>query len=255
MDLDLDQVAQSIWDSARRGIHYPPEWKGKLSTEQAYRVQLGLLARYLAGGERQAGWKVGLTAKAMQEQQGVHEPVFGFLLESGHRESGVGFRYDELIGPGFENELCLTVGAPLAGPGVTTAQARAAIVAAAPGLEIIERRGDFAGDLRLSLTDNCQQKAFVTGAARPLPPDTRLGEATVEVLVNGTSMEHASGSAVMGDPAASVAWLANKLAQFGRRIEAGQRIMSGSFTKQYVPRRGDRVESRFTPFGSVRAEF
>jgi 2-keto-4-pentenoate hydratase len=52
-----------------------------------------------------------------------------------------------------------------------------------------------------------------------------------------------------------VAWLANKLAEFGRRIEAGHRIMSGSFTKQYPIRRGDRIETRFTPFGAVRATF
>ena len=34
--------------------------------DEAYRVQLGLLDRYLASGDRHTGWKVGLTAKAMQ---------------------------------------------------------------------------------------------------------------------------------------------------------------------------------------------
>ena len=148
------------------------------------------------------------------------------------------------------------MGTPLQGPGVTVAQARAAIAAAAPALEIIERRGDFAAELNLALADNAQQKAFVTGLATGSPPaDLRLGEATVEVFVNGRPMERARGDAVMGDPVASVAWLANKLAEFGLRIEAGMRIMSGSFTKQYTLTRGDRVESSFDPFGSVRAEF
>ena len=40
---------------------------------------------------------------------------------------------------------------------------------------------------------------------------------------------------------------------FGRRIEAGHRIMSGSFTKQYPISRGDSIETRFTPFGAVKA--
>ena len=40
-----------------------------------------------------------------------------------------------------------------------------------------------------------------------------------------------------------------------RRIEPGMRIMSGSFTRQYFPARGDRLESRFAPFGAVRADF
>jgi len=85
--IDVKAVVESVWRSMARGIYYPPEWQGKLSTEEAYRVQLGILERYLAHGELQAGWKVGLTAKAIQDQVGVHEPVFGFLLESGARAS------------------------------------------------------------------------------------------------------------------------------------------------------------------------
>jgi 2-keto-4-pentenoate hydratase len=129
-------------------------------------------------------------------------------------------------------------------------------VAVAPALEIIEQRGDFSADLNLSLADNCQQRAFVAGApTAPLPPDVRLADATVEVFVNGRSVERGTGAAVMGDPAASVAWLANKLAEFDRAIEAGMRIMSGSLTTQHALSRGDRIEARFTPFGPVRAEF
>ena len=252
---DVAAVVDSVWRSMERGVYYPPEWRGKLTTADAYRVQLGILERYLARGEVQAGWKVGLTAKAIQEQVGVREPVFGFLLESGARASGVVFRYDKLIDPGFENELCLTVGSPLQGPGVTLEAARAAVVAAAPALEIIERRGDFKDDLNLSFVDNCQQKAFVAGAAMPLVPGMRLADTTVEIWINGRMEERAKGDAVLGDPAASVAWLANKLVAFGRRIEPGMRIMSGSFTRQYTPARGDRVEARFSPIGTVTATF
>ena len=53
----------------------------------------------------------------------------------------------------------------------------------------------------------------------------------------------------------SVVWLANKLAQYGRGIEAGSLIMSGSFTKQYGIAKGDAVRSEFTPFGTVEARF
>lgn len=250
--LDLERVAESIWSNAQRGVYYPAEWRDRLDLDQAYTVQLKLLERYERAGERQAGWKVGLTARAMQIQQGVHEPCFGFLLQSGHLRSGADLRFADLIQPGFENELCLTVGTTLRGPGVTLEQAQAAIAAVAPALEIIERRGEFSGQLPLALADNAQQKAFVTGPETRRPPaGFRLAGASVEVVVNGQSMERASGSAVLGDPAASIAWLANKLAEFDRALEAGQRVMSGSFTRQYSLTAGDRVESRFDPFGSV----
>ena len=254
--MELEEAIESLWECAQQGIYYPQQWKGKLSMDDAYRVQLGILDHHEKNGERQVGWKVGLTAKAMQEQQRVHEPVFGFLLEGDAKPSGTVFTFDELIQPAFENELCLTIGETLKGPGVTSEQARAAISAVAPALEIPERRGDFAADFPLTIADNAQARFFVTGEAlSPLPPDADLAEATVEVYINGECVEKAAGDAVMGNPVESVVWLANKLATFGKRLEAGSQVMSGSFTKQYALAMGDFIESRFEPFGAVQAEF
>jgi len=253
--VDIEAVVESLWQHTRRRSYFPAEWKGRLSIEQAYRVQLGLLDRWVARGERLAGWKVGLTAPVIQKQFGMHEPVMGFLLESGHRDRGAAFRHADLIQPGFENELCLTVGSRLEGSGVTRDQARAAITAVQPAFEIIEGRGDFRGDLTLALTDNSQQKAFVTGPARPLPAGWEPAQTTVEVFINGHRVDHAVGSEETGHPLGAVAWLAKKLGEFGRRIEPGHRIMSGSFTKQYPISREDRIETRFTPFGAVSATF
>lgn len=224
--------------------------------EEGYRVQLGILHRLVERGERHAGWKVGLTAAAMRIQHGVHEPCFGFLLESGNRTSGAMLALNQLTQPGFENELCVTLGATLRGPDVTIEQARSAIAQVQPALEIVEKRGDFAADLPATMADNAQQKYFVTGAPIALDASNRLlGAASVEVFVDGAPIAQASGKEVMGDPAASVAWLANKLSEFGLALEAGKRVISGSFTKQFPINAPTEVEARFTPFGSVRATF
>ena len=127
--MDIAAVTESIWQHTLRRSYFPAEWKGRLTVEQSYRVQLGLLDRWLARGERLAGWKVGLTAPVIQRQFGMPEPVMGFLLESGHRESGVRLRHADLVQPGFENELCLTLGSRLEGAHVTRAEARAAVTA------------------------------------------------------------------------------------------------------------------------------
>jgi 2-keto-4-pentenoate hydratase len=253
--MDIEAAVESIWQHTLRRSYFPAEWKGRLTIDQAYRVQLGILDRWIARGERLAGWKVGLTAPVIQKQFGMHEPVMGFLLESGHRESGASFNRAELMEPGFENELCLTVGSRLEGANVTRAEARAAITAVQPAFEIIEGRGDFRADLPQALTDNSQQKAFVTGPASPLPAGWEPGGTTVEVLINGRQVDRAVGSEETGHPLGAVAWLAKKLAEFGRRIEPGHRIMSGSFTKQYPLAQGDQIETRFTPFGAVQASF
>jgi 2-keto-4-pentenoate hydratase len=250
----IEKLTDILWNSVCQGKHEPEELRGKLSVEQAYEVQLGLLDRYLDAGEKLAGWKVGLTAKAIQKQAGWHEPVFGFLLASGHMPGGARFDFASLINPGFENELCLTLGNALTGPDVTLEQARVTISHVAPALEIIEKRNGSPLEMSLAVADNNQQKAFVTGTDIPLA-DLDFGAATVDVTVNNIHQETANGDAVHGTPVASVQWLANKLGHFGRTLEAGQRIMSGSFTRQYDINRGDNIESVFDPIGRVSATF
>jgi 2-keto-4-pentenoate hydratase len=245
----------ALWPFVQAGRGLPSEWKGTLSPRQAYDVQLGALARRVALGERHVGWKVGLTSKGTQTQFGLFEPIFGCLFQSGARPSGAEFGFAELTRPGFENELCLILGQSLPGPGVTVEQARAAIVAVAPALEIVELRTDLSVDVNLAVADNALQTAFVTGEPRSLAPGVDLGEAVVDVYVNGQHREQARGVEVLGNPAASVAWLANKLAELGRRLEAGVQIMSGSLTRCYLVEKGDHVEARFTPFGTVAARF
>lgn len=253
---DISEATESIWREWQRGVHYPSAWRGKLSMREGYQVQLGILRQLIAQGERHAGWKVGLTAEAMRIQHGVHEPCFGFLLESGNRASGVSLALAELRQPGFENELCVTLGRTLRGPGVTIEQARAALECVQPALEIVEKRGDFAADLPATMADNAQQRYFVTGERVALTAANRLlAAASVEVFVDDERIAQASAQEVMGDPAASVAWLANKLSEFDLALEAGTRVISGSFTKQFAIHAPCRVEARFSPFGIVRASF
>jgi 2-keto-4-pentenoate hydratase len=254
--MKLQAATDAIWECKQQGIYYPADWRGKLDVDSGYRVQLGILARQAKAGERQVGWKVGLTAKSIQEQMDFHERVFGYLLASGERASGAKIPFDELLAPSFETELLVVLGAPLKGPGVTPEQAFAALAGVAPALELVEKRGDFAADVALSLADNVQQKAFIVGAlTAPLAPHADLRETRAEIYINGECVERAAGAAVMGGPADSVAWLANRLADFGQRLQKGSKVMTGSFTRQFPIARGDLIEARFDPYGIVTAEF
>lgn len=247
MPFDEAAAIESFWQARQRGEFFPAGWFDRLTAEQAYRIQLGLIARRCAAGERHIGWKVGLTAKPIQEQFGFDEPVFGCLLET--RPSGHVFRRDELIGPGFENELCLRVNRPLAGA-IGMAEARAAVERVHPALEIIETRGDFRGQLPLALADNAQQKTVILGD--PVPPgDLALDEVTVSVAINGETVATGQGASVLGNPLASVVWLARKLSAFGRGIRSGDLIMTGSFTRQFPITPGDRIRAEFAGIGTV----
>jgi 2-keto-4-pentenoate hydratase len=243
---DAHTAIESFWAARARSEWFPTAWYDKLSTDQAYEVLFGLMARRIAGGERQIGWKVGLTSKAIQQQFNVHEPVFGCILES--RPSGHTFAPSELIKPGFENELCLRLGRDLSGA-ITREDARAAVDKVYPSLEIIETRGNLTEQLALALADNAQQKTVVLG--EPVAPPANLESVEVRVIINDRTAGSGTGDAVLGNPLNSVVWLAAKLAQFGRSLKAGEIIMSGSFTRQFPINPGDTIKAEFSGVGGV----
>jgi len=243
---DASSAIDSFWAARARGEWFPTAWNDTLTNDQAYQVLFGIMRRRLAAGEKQIGWKVGLTSKAIQQQFNVHEPVFGCILES--RPSGHVFGPRELISPGFENELCLRLGKDLAGT-ITTDQARDAIDTVYPSLEIIETRGDLTRQLALALADNAQQKTVILGAPVALPAVLETIE--VRVTINGQLAGTGTGDAVLGNPLNPVVWLAAKLAEFGRSLKAGEIIMSGSFTRQFPIHPGDTIRAEFCGVGAV----
>jgi 2-keto-4-pentenoate hydratase len=249
MAFNEQAALEEFWAARARGEYFPAAWFDRLTLDEAYRIQFGMIARRIAGGERQIGWKVGLTAPAIQQQFGFHEPVFGCILDS--RPSGHAFGRDELIRPGFESELCLRVAQQLSGE-VDMATVRRAIDVVHPSLEIIETRGDFTAQIALAMADNAQQKTVILG--NPVPLGTlALESVAATVQINGSTVATGRGDAVLGNPLNSVIWLARKLSEFGRGIQPGEIIMSGSFTRQFPIEPGDRIQVDFAGIGSVQA--
>ena len=228
---------------------------GLLSLEEAYQVQFDLAELRASAGEPLCGWKVGLTSKAMQEQHGMHEPCFGRLHKPGQINTPAQLDFDDLILPGFENELCLRLKTPLSGTDVSFDEAQAAIGDVAPALEIVERRSDFRADFPLVIAGNAQQRYFITGVFVPMTPETNLATVVATVEVNGEVQETATGDKVLENPVNSLIWLAAKLSEYGRSLKAGELIMSGSFTKQYLIEKGDKVRTDFDGIGIVDAQF
>jgi 2-keto-4-pentenoate hydratase len=249
-DGEIETATEEFAAARARGKYFPQAWADRLSLDDAYRIQLALIAR--RAGARRVGWKVGLTSQAIQQQFRVHEPVFGCLLADGRLDTGHVFGGDQLIAPGFENELCIVMGSDLA-PGATRDDVAAAVARVHPAFEIIETRGDLTRQLALALADNAQQKAFVLGPAVERAALPELDRVTVSVRINGQDVATADGSAVLGHPYNSVVWLAAKLAQFSEKVRAGDYIMSGSFTRQFPLTPGDRIEAAFAGIGTVTA--
>ncbi len=249
-----NDLAQTLHEIYLADDVFPQDLGGDLTLDAAYDAQFELLNLRVGDGEKLAGWKVGLTAKAMQEQQGIDEPCLGHLLSSGQVTSPAEFDFEALKSPGFENELCLRIDRTLS-DNPTFDEVTDAVGAVAPALEIIEKRSHFGLNFSLAIAGNAQQHAFVTGPFTPFSVDMDLAATTATVNVNDEEVEQATGAEVLGNPINSVVWLAQALARRGRAVEQGSLIMSGSFTRQYSLSPGDHVRTSFEGIGEVSARF
>jgi 2-keto-4-pentenoate hydratase len=250
MAFDEQAAIGRFCEARNKGDYFPADWNDRLSFEEAYRVQLGVVARRVAAGERQVGWKVAQTSEATRRQFGFPEPVFGCLMEEGLRRSGHAYGRDELVRPGCEPEVCVRLGAPLPAA-ADAASARRAIDALHPAFEIIELRGDIAAQKALAIADNVAQKGVVLGDPAPLAEGLDLAATGCRVLINGGEAARGRGEAVLGDPVNSVVWLAGKLAEFGLSLRAGDLIMTGSITRMLPLSPGDRARAEFEGLGVV----
>jgi 2-keto-4-pentenoate hydratase len=59
------------------------------------------------------------------------------------------------------------------------------------------------------------------------------------IAQNGTQVAEGTGAAVLGSPAISCAWLANKLLEFGVSLEPGDVVISGALMKMIPFKAGD----------------
>ena len=253
--MNVSEAADRIWNGYQRGEFFPSELAGQLSFDEALRVQLDILERRLAGGERLAGWKIGLTSAAVRAHFGTERQPFGHILESGVIPSPGEVALDDLgVGCGVEPELCVTMGADLRGPGVTAGEARAAVASIAPGMEINQKRSGGVTDFELSVADNLTQWAIVQGPASPVTDDFDPDALRVTMSCNGAVQADVVGRDVIDDHFVSVATLANVLAEHGRRLEAGQRLITGSFSKHDVAR-GEEWRAAFAGLGACSVRF
>jgi 2-keto-4-pentenoate hydratase len=246
--INLAVAIDDFWVARMRGEFFPLAYYDRLTMDEAYRVQLALIERRVAAGERHIGWKVGLTAKAIQEQFSFHEPLFACILET--RPTGHVFGATELTHPGFETELCVRLGRSLEGK-VTAEQVRAAVDVIHPSFEIIETRGDPVNQMELVVADNGQQRSVIIGAPAQLAPNVDLAKVTARVALNGQDVATGLGSAVLGNPLNSIQWLAEKLGAYGRSLRSGDIVMTGSFVRQFPLHPGDAAIAEFSGIGRV----
>jgi 2-keto-4-pentenoate hydratase len=228
----------------------------RLDLDEAYRVQLALVAQRCARGERIVGRKVAFTSRGTMTQFGVTESAFGTILSGGVFADGDAVPASRFPAVGAEAEIAFVLGEELSGPGVSMAQVLKATQGVVPALEIINlciTRTPW-NAVEVVATNAVHGGIVLGGQITPLGGlDLRYEGMVAEI--NGEPVGSGAGVEVLGHPAASVAWLANKLSAFDLTLRPGDIVLSGSIIRMLEVKAGQAVKATFSRIGSVGARF
>lgn len=231
--------------------------EGGLSLDLAHAVCESNIARREASGERIAGFKVGFTNIAVRDRMGLPDSTYGYLMESMILGSGGEIDMAEMIAPKIETEICVRLAKDLAGPDVTAAEVRQASDAVRASFEICDARIiDWKCPYPDFFADNGFSARIVLGESDWLPLDeVDLLEETVVLARDGEAIAEGRGEMALGGPLNAVAWLANKLAERGRSLQAGQLVMTGTLTAITPIEPGSTYLGTFSTLGVVEKSF
>jgi 2-oxo-3-hexenedioate decarboxylase/2-keto-4-pentenoate hydratase len=229
---------------------------GGLTLDQAHEICEATIAERIAAGDPLRGFKVGFTNIPVRDKMGLPDSTYGYLLESMVLPSGGTLDMGELIAPRIECEICFRLARPLSGKGLTIERVLDATDAVAAAFEICDARirdwkcpyPDFFADNGFSA------RIVLQGTWHDVRDVDLLGESVV-LTQDGSQIAEGRGEMAMGHPANAVAWLAGKLADRGKGLEAGQLIMTGTLTPILTIEAGSTYQAAFTTLGAVSKTF
>jgi 2-keto-4-pentenoate hydratase len=252
--VDALAKAKQLYEARRTRVPIAPftDADPTLGADEGYLIQQELVRLLLADGDRIVGHKVGLTSRPMQRMLGMDTPDFAPVLESNVYSDGASVSAGAFIQPKIEAEIVFVMGSRLAGPGVTLADARAAVEGVGAAVEIVDSR---IVDWRIRLADTIADLASC-GAIACSPRLVPLSDVDTKLVGmvmsrDGELVDTGAGAAALGDPVAVVAWLANTLGERGVALEPGQLIMTGALHAAVPMAAGETYVAEFDRLGTI----
>lgn len=250
-------AAESLLEAERTRIVVPQLSRTypTMEIEDAYDVQRRWADGRMAKGARIVGRKIGLTSRAMQVASKMTEPDYGVILDDALFKEGARIAAGTFIKPRLETELAFVMGQDLSGDGCQMHDVMRATDFVMPALEIIDYRTEVPRAIVDTIADNAAFGAIVMGGRifRPFDIDVRWVAATLSK--NGVIEESGVSAAIMGHPAAGIAWLVNKLAPLGDGLKKDDIVLGGSFTRPIDITSGDVVFANYGPLGTIGVSF
>jgi 2-keto-4-pentenoate hydratase len=224
--------------------------------EEAYRIQKAVTERW---DDEIAGWKVGATAKPVQNLFGISEPAYGPVFKKTvfHSPAHVPARsfHHLMLETEFAFRFCNDL------PSRPTPYSRKDILAAIdvliPAFEIVSPRFN-----RLTVdkfpqvvADFCANGGAILGTHFENWRAIDLPAHAVKLFMSGALRQEGQGAAVLGDPINVLEWFVNKFSAQGRSLLGGQFVLTGTMTGIHTAGIGQHAMADFGDLGKVDVTF
>lgn len=256
---NLATTAELLMAARRDGRALPPlsQTDKPKSLAEGYAIQ-ALVTE--AMGEPAIGWKIGATAKSVQEKFGTDCPFTGPFFASTKYATGAEVPADRLQHKKIECEFAfrLSQALPVRAEPYTRADVVAACDALIPAIEVVSPRFSAIpfGDAPTAVADWGVNGAMVLGT--PVTAgwkDVDLAVHRVQLTVDDTFVAEGTGSIVLGNPLDALTWAINDFRQRGIALAVGTIISTGTMTGIVDVALNQPVIADFGSFGLVEMTF
>ena len=236
MNIDrIERTAQYFHDGRRNGERFEPvpEAYRPTNLQEAYAAQDRFLElSFSTDSPPIAGYKIAVTSHVIQELVGISHPCLGMIRSGSVQTSPANLPQSGFSHVGIECEIAFTLKSRL--DAVRGKQDRESVTtlieSCHPAFEILDdRHADYSKMDALSLiADNCWCAGVVLGPAITNWQSLALDDLKGTLQINGKTVGQGVTRDALGHPLEGLAWIANTLAQQGKKLEAGMVVITGS---------------------------
>ncbi len=252
----IEQAAQALLDARASGTPRGPIASEYALTDlaAAYAVQHALIA-YKLGGQRPAGYKLGLTDARARKALGVAEPLRGVLLAANEYQAGATLKHADFIAPRLEIEVAMRLARDIEDPLADRAELIAALEGVMPALEVCDSAYEgWPKSLADAVADNLSFGAHVLGQCVAADSAT-LDDLAVALILDGEQVASGNTSSSMGNPLDAALWLVNQMVAAGQTLRAGDVIMTGALAGMQPVAAGAVAEVEMGALGRLSCRF
>ncbi len=254
----IKTAAENIRQAYETGIACQPvrDILPENDIDAAYQVQKINNDYWVKAGRERTGFKIGLTAKAVQKQLGVDQPDFGQLFSDMAIPDGAPIPSSAVMQPKAEAEIAFMLKKSLQKKRHNAADIIAATAFILPAIEIVGSRiADWNIKIVDTVADNASSGLFVLGNSPKLLKKLDLGLCGMVMESKGEPVSSGIGMACLGHPINAMIWLADYMSALETPLGEGDIVLSGALGPMVAAKAGDVMVAKINGIGQVSAHF